>query len=83
MIKMIRVFSLVKSVTHCTAHMQLKMMLRRSTVPVCPLFVPRWILVIGTERTTGRNSLQVELRHVWHSEVDWAVVSDEWKRNIL
>lgn len=54
----------------------------KTTIPVSPLFVPRRILVLDTEGTTRSNTLQVELRHVWHGEVDWTVVSKEEKRNI-
>ena len=47
------------------------------------LFGLRGILVLDTEGGTGRSSRQVELGHVWHSEVDWTVVSEEGERDIL
>ena len=56
---------------------------RRITIPVSPWFVRRRILLFNKEGRTRRKSLQVELRHVRHSEIDWTVVPEKEKRNIL
>lgn len=53
------------------------------SVPVSLLFVHGRILALHTKRTIGRKGLQVELRHVWHREVDWTVVSERSERNAV
>lgn len=54
---------------------------KKGDIPLSPLFVCRRILLLRTERTTGSSGFQVELRHVWHCEVDWTVVPDKREGN--
>lgn len=48
-----------------------------------PLFVSWRSFVLNTKGTTGSDSLQVELRHVQHAEVDGAVMSDEGNKQCV